>query len=297
MAGLEVSIIIPNFNRDAPMRRAVESVLAQQGVNFELLVVDDGSDLPPRELYRQLQEAGHRVLSSQRRRGPGPARNWGAQEARGHYLAMLDSDDSWLPGKLARQLESLRQSGLRVGQVGEEWYRDGQRVEPLKAHRAAAGDLFQRSLRAICVSGSSVMVERDLFLEMGGFDEELFVCEDYELWLRVAARELFDFVDQPLVVKRGGHPDQLSKVLPAMDRFRLRALAKGLAFEAYGERWEAARDELIRKAGILAKGSSKRGMEEAVRYCEALSQAASTRNWKEVDAISVALLSLWPLNP
>ena len=292
-----MSVIIPNFNRDAPMRRAVESVLAQQGVDFELLVVDDGSDLPPEELYRQVRQAGHRVLLGQRRSGPGPARNRGAQEARGHYLAMLDSDDCWLSGKLARQVESLRRSGLRVGQVGEEWYRDGVRVEPLKAHRAAAGDLYHRSLRAICVSGSSVMVERDLFLEMGGFDEELFVCEDYEFWLRVAARERFDFVDEPLVVKRGGHPDQLSKVFPAMDRFRLRALAKGLTSGAFGERWEAARDELIRKSGILAKGSSKRGLEDAVRHCESLSHAALARNWDEVDAISASLLRLWPLRP
>lgn len=292
-----MSVIIPNFNRDAPMRRAVESVLAQQGVDFELLVVDDGSDLPPEELYRQVRQAGHRVLLGQRRSGPGPARNRGAREARGHYLAMLDSDDCWLSGKLARQVESLRRSGLRVGQVGEEWYRDGVRVEPLKAHRAAAGDLYHRSLRAICVSGSSVMVERDLFLEMGGFDEELFVCEDYEFWLRVAARERFDFVDEPLVVKRGGHPDQLSKVFPAMDRFRLRALAKGLTSGAFGERWEAARDELIRKSGILAKGSSKRGLEDAVRHCESLSHAALARNWDEVDAISASLLRLWPLRP
>lgn len=290
-------MIIPNFNREAPLRRAVESVLAQRGVEWELLVVDDGSDVRPDGLYGELCQAGHRVLRSEQRKGPGPSRNWGAREARGRYLALLDSDDLWLPDKLARQLESLRRSGLRVGHVQEIWYRDGRRVEPLRAHRAQAGDLYTRSLHAICVSGSGVLVERSLFLEMGGFDEELFVCEDYEFWLRVAAREHFDLVAEPLVIKFGGHPDQLSKALPAMDRFRLRALAKGLRSGAFGERWEQARVELQRRAEILGKGSRKRGLEPAIDLCQRLSGAAQAGDWASVELLSQTLLRLWDTSP
>lgn len=290
-------MIIPNFNRDVSLGKAVESVLSQQEAPFELIVVDDASDSPPTALYQRLRQSGHRVLTQPSRQGPGPCRNRGAREARGRYLAMLDSDDHWLPGKLARQWESLRGSGRRIGQVVELWYRDGVRVEPLKQHRIEGGDLYQRSLRAVCVSPSSVMLERDLFFEMGGFDPELFVCEDYDLWLRVAAREQFDLVEQPLVVKLGGHADQLSKALPAMDRFRIRALAKGLNCGAFGFRWQAARDELVRKATILEKGSRKRSNLGAVQACSQLREAAVAERWDEAVGLSGTLLHLWPTTP
>lgn len=298
MSRPDVSVIIPNRNRRDFMETAVASVLAQRDVSFELLVVDDASDNPPAELYRSLQEAGHRVLLGPLRRGPGPCRNWGAREARGSFLAFLDSDDHWLPGKLSRQLESLRASGLRVGQVAEIWYRNGVPVKPLKAHRVEAGDLYERSLSAICVSPSSVMLERDLFFEMAGFDEELFVCEDYDFWLRVAARERFEAVPEALVVKLGGHSDQLSKQLPAMDRFRLRALAKGLKAGAFGLRWEAARNELLRKASILEGGCGKRSnTPSAIETCQKLRAAAEVSDWDTAEAASLELMRLWPVVP
>lgn len=293
----EISVIIPNFNRHDVMERAVESVLAQRGVDFELVVVDDASERPPRELYRRIEAAGHRVLRESTRRGPGPSRNRGAEVARGRYLALLDSDDCWLPGKLSRQLAGLRACGLRVGQTEEIWYRNGVEVKPLKAHRAEGGDLYERSLRAICVSPSAVLLERELFWEMGGFDPELFVCEDYDLWLRVAAKERFDLLPEPLVVKYGGHHDQLSKALPVMDRFRLRALAKGLERGAFGPRWEAARRELVSKAEVLAAGATKRGRLPAVELANALCRAAEHGAWEQANALSWQLLQLWPTAP
>ena len=297
MSEPQISVIIPNFNRHQEMERAVDSVLQQAGVSFELLVVDDASERPPEELYRRLEQGGHKVLRGERRVGPGPCRNWAAREARGRYIALLDSDDHWLPGKLFSQWESLKASGLRIGQVEEMWYRNGRRVNPLKVHRIEGGDLYSRSLRSVCVSPSSVLLERDLFWEAGGFDPELFVCEDYDLWLRIAARELFHVLAEPLVVKYGGHPDQLSKALPAMDRFRVRALAKGLKSSAYGKRWKEARDELSHKAEILAAGAAKRGTSAAVELCQALCGASQESSWDEVDALSQKLLQLWPVVP
>jgi glycosyltransferase involved in cell wall biosynthesis len=293
----EISVVIPNYNRCESLHKAVESVLAQQGVSFELLVVDDASEQPPEAVYERVQEAGHRVLRSPRREGPGPARNRGALEARGRYLAMLDSDDYWLPGKLERQWQSLRASGHRISQVVELWYRNGVPVQPPPQYRIEGGDLFARSLRFICVSPSSVMLERELFLQHGGFDPELFVCEDYDLWLRVAAQERFDVVHEPLVVKYGGHADQLSKAMPAMDRFRLLALARGLRAAAYGERWPAAREELLRKAVILEKGSRKRCLETAVRLCQELRESARRERWEETEQLARELVAQWPRRP
>ncbi len=293
----EVSVIIPAYNRAERLERAVRSVLEQRGVRFELLVVDDASEQPADSLYRELEGLGHRVIRQGQNSGPGPARNVGARVARGEWLAFLDSDDHWLPGKLETHLSSLRSSGLRIGQAEEIWYRDGERVNPPKPHRIQGGDLFARSLKAVCVSSSTVMLKRELFLEHGGFDEELFVCEDYALWLNIAAQEEFEFCQEPLVVKYGGHDDQLSKALPAMDRFRILGLLKGLQSGAFGARASAAVKEVSRKLRILAKGSGKRGRVEAVDLCQEIVAAVEESRFDSAVNLSRRLLTLWPIRP
>ena len=293
----EVSVIIPNHDRHQEMERAVASVLAQEGVRFELILVDDASSSAPSALYERVESLGHRVLRGTTRRGPGPCRNWGAETARGEYLALLDSDDAWLPGKLARQLTSLRASGLRIGQVEEIWIRNGVRVNTLKAHRMEAGDLFERSLVAVCVSPSSVLLERSLFVELGGFDEELFVCEDYDLWLRASVGERFHLLAEPLVVKYGGHADQLSRALPAMDRFRIRSLLKGLWRGLFAERQALAVDQARRKIGIVLSGARKRGEDEVASLCEALLQTCAAGDWQLAMRQSEELLHRWPARP
>lgn len=212
-------------------------------------------------------------------------------------MAFLDSDDAWRPGKLDRQLDSLRASGRRVGQTEEIWIRHGVRVNPLQAHRIEGGDLYARSLRAVCISPSSILLERTLFWELGGFDPELYVCEDYDLWLRLAAREHLDVVQEPLVVKYGGHSDQLSRALPSMDRFRLRALVKGLHGGAFAPREAMACQELHRKAEILSQGAAKRGHQRAVQLCRELRQATDQADWDSALALSAELMALWPLSP
>lgn len=292
-----VSVIIPNRGRPLELRRAVDSVLAQVAVDFELIVVDDASPSPPSGVYESVLKAGHQVLVQPSRTGPGPARNRAAQVAKGRYLALLDSDDSWLPTKLMAQLAQLEQSGLRCGQVDEIWYRDGVRVNPPKAHRITGGDLFRRSLRAVCVSSSSVLLERSLFWESGGFDEELFVCEDYDLWCRVAADHRFDFCCKPLVVKYGGHADQLSKALPAMDRFRILGLVKRLAGGDFGSQEAVASTEVQRKIRILGKGSLKHGRAQAAQLCRCLSDVVGQSQWNKGVEIARDLLHQWPTEP
>jgi GT2 family glycosyltransferase len=112
------------------------------------------------------------------------------------------------------------------------------------------------------------MMRRDLFADLGGFDESLPVCEDYDLWLRLALRLPVGLVREPLVVKRGGHADQLSRRYWGMDRFRVAALAKLLgSAELTGDRRRAAVETLRRKCAILANGARRRGRdEEAERY-------------------------------
>jgi glycosyltransferase involved in cell wall biosynthesis len=254
-----VSVIIPTFNRAGWITQAVASVLAQTYEDFEILVVDDGStdatleNLAP--LGRRL-----RLVRSARRRGVSAARNLGIKAARGEWLAFLDSDDLWLPEKLARQAAYLAaRPELLICQTEEIWVRHGVRVNPPKTHRQTGGEIFWRSLERCSVSPSAVMLHRRLLDEVGLFDENLPAAEDYDLWLRVAWRYPVGLCPEPLVIKRGGHPDQLSRQW-GLDRWRIRALLKLLAELELPEAYrEAARRTLAHKCAIYAQGCEKRG--------------------------------------
>jgi hypothetical protein len=114
------------------------------------------------------------------------------------------------------------------------------------------------------------MLTKDLFDEVGGFDESLPVCEDYDLWLRVAVDHAVPLIRAPLVIKRGGHPDQLSHSLWGMDRYRVVALRKLMRAGVSGEKREWVVDVLGRKISVLAQGAKKHGKEAQARAYEAV---------------------------
>lgn len=240
------------------VREAAQSVLAQSYRGFELIVVDDGSTDGTSERIVKLNGAVR--LFAQNRRGVSAARNSGATIARGRYLAFLDSDDLWLPDKLAVQSEFMAQRPeIHICQTEEIWYRRGVRVNPMAKHRKPSGDVFRPSLELCLISPSAVMMTRELFEASGGFDESLSVCEDYDLWLRVAARHPVPLISNALVVKRGGHADQLSHSTWGMDRYRVLALQKLLRSGLSREKRLWALEVLRRKVAVLAGGAEKRG--------------------------------------
>jgi glycosyltransferase involved in cell wall biosynthesis len=251
------------------LREAVDSVLAQAFQDFELIVVDDGSS---DETAAQVQALGNAIrVITQPRRGVAAARNLGAKHARGRYLAFLDSDDLWLPKKLTVQTAFMdAHAKITICQTEEIWIRAGARVNPKAKHRKPSGDIFKRSLDLCLVSPSAVMMTRELFFDAGGFDESLPVCEDYDLWLRIAVAHEVPLLPQPLVVKRGGHPDQLSHSIWGMDRFRVMALEKLLRSGLIGERRPWALEALKRKVSVLAAGARKRGQQADASSYEAI---------------------------
>jgi glycosyltransferase involved in cell wall biosynthesis len=267
-----VSVIIPTFNRAGWVTEAVTSVLAQTYGDYELLVVDDGST---DATVAALAPFGRRLrlVRSAARRGVSAARNLGIKAARGEWLAFLDSDDLWLPEKLARQAAYLAaRPELLICQTEEVWVRRGVRVNPPQTHRKAGGDIFWRSLERCSVSPSAVMLNRRLLDEVGLFDENLPAAEDYDLWLRVAWRHPVGLLPEPLVIKRGGHPDQLSRQW-GLDRWRIRALLKLLAEPGLPETHrEAARRTLARKCAIYAQGCDKRRKSAEAHHYRNLSE-------------------------
>ncbi len=265
-----VSVIIPTFNRSAQVLEAVRSVLYQKRVPAQVIVVDDGSTDGTAEALRTF---GSRIsVIQQARKGVSAARNRGVLKAEHPWIAFLDSDDLWLPDKLSAQLAYLTaHPEIRICQTEEIWLRNGKRLNPKKYHKKPEGDCFRYLLDRCLVSPSAVMMHRSLFDEAGGFDEDLMACEDYDLWLRIGLRHPIGLVQKALVVKRGGHQDQLSTCIPALDRFRIRALLKILRDpELRGERRQLALDALGRKARVYATGLRKRGRVEEAASIEGL---------------------------
>lgn len=273
------TVIIPTYNRSATLLRAVKSALNQKGAGFELLVVDDGStDDTAEKLGAALSSPLIRYLRKPNG-GPSQARNFGIAQARGDFVAFLDSDDEWLPGKLAAGLRFFEENpDLLVCQTEEIWIRNGRRVNPMKKHKKQGGWIFEKCLPLSIVSPSAVMMRREFFDRVGLFDESLPACEDYDLWLRTSARFPIGLIEKPYVVKYGGHADQQSHKFPVMDRFRIQALRKILDSDILNEsQKEAALQELKRKCGIVSRGALKRGKTDEVRYFAGVLQQASCK--------------------
>ena len=258
-------MIIPTHNRAATIVRAVESVLRQSYKKFELIVVDDASGDETLSILKKYPEARTLVMDSSQ--GVSAARNRGVAVSDGEWLAFLDSDDEWLSGKLEKQLERARRDKVPLVHSEEIWIRGGRRVNPKKKHCKFGGDIFDKCLKLCLISPSSVVMRRELFDEMGGFDEEFPVCEDYDLWLKITSLYRVGFVPEPLIVKYGGHSDQLSRRYKCMDYWRVRALERILFTRTFEpERRQRVVEEMCFKAGVLAKGMEKHENRENLAY-------------------------------
>ena len=244
------------------MREAIESVLTQEDAALEVIVVNDGSSDDTAFQLRSFGSAIH--LISQPHRGVSSARNAGIRAATGEWLAFLDSDDLWLPQKLRRQFAFLGEHPeFKICQTEETWIRNGRKLNPKKYHRKPEGNCFPQLLERCLVSPSAVVIHRELFQKVGLFDESLPACEDYDLWLRIGYRYPIGLLAEPLTIKRGGHADQLSSTVPALDRYRIEALIKLLQNEPLSpSQKELALQALKRKCRIYRDGCKKRGRNE-----------------------------------
>jgi glycosyltransferase involved in cell wall biosynthesis len=238
-----VSTIIPAYNAAAYIRQAVTSVLNQRDVSVEVIVVDDGST---DETGQILQEFGSSVRTLyQANAGHVKARNRGARIARGTWLAFLDADDEWLPEKLTKQLALAdEQTGLIYTERLN--FGDCQRVaeRQSKGQKLWEGDVFAQLLMGNFITVSSVIIRKEVFEELGGFEEDLLVCEDWDLWLRYAARGGRVRVCREGLTRYRWHEGAMSHNLERMLHGRLKVLERALALP----RGKALPESFVRRA-------------------------------------------------
>ena len=247
---------------------------------MEIILVDDGSSDATLEFVSTLFPEV--ICIRQDNLGVSAARNTGLDKAQGDWIALLDSDDEWLPNKLLAQFEMISNSELKICHTEENWIRNGVRVNQMNKHKKQGGWIFENCLALCVMSPSSILIHRSIFDQVGCFDESLPACEDYDLWLRMSARYEVAYVPQAYSNKYGGHKDQLSRQYWGMDRFRVIALEKCLTDPLVldylsVEMAARARNMLVEKLTILHDGALKHGNQTLHAEC-----AAKLSNWGEM---------------
>ncbi|MCX7097332.1 MAG: glycosyltransferase [Methylococcales bacterium] len=255
---MDISVVIPSYNRCDLLRRAIQSVFAQTRLPSEVVVIDDGSTDGTRAMIQTEFPQVHYYY--QENQGVSSARNAGVLKTTGDWLAFLDSDDEWLPGKLDSQINALnKQPESKVCHTEELWIRNGTRVNPPQKYRKKGGWLFADCLPLCAISPSTVLIHRSVFIDVGLFDCALPACEDYDLWLRITAKYPVLLIAEPQIKKYGGHEDQLSLQFWGMDRFRISALQNIInSGQLSAKNQQAAAAMLAKKTAIYLNGASKR---------------------------------------
>ena len=253
-----ISVVIPTFNRRQTIGRSIDSVLNQTLFPSEIIVVDDGSTDGTSD-YIQSNFPSIKLLS-QPNKGVSAARNMGIKSADANWIALLDSDDEWFSQKLEKQVLALSQNpDVKFCHTEEIWFRNGVHVNQMKKHQKYGGHIFSKCLDICRISPSSVLFHQSLLDDVGYFDKDLKVCEDYDLWLRITAKYPVLYIDEPLLKKYGGHEDQLSKVKDGIESHRIKVLEKLIMQKFTSGQKNAMLKMLIEKLTIFSIGAQNRG--------------------------------------
>ncbi len=260
---MNISVIITTYNRSFFVKRAIDSVLSQTTPAYEIIVIDDGSSDDTGEILKEYE--GEIKTIYQDNQGVSAARNRGVDLSRGDWIAFLDSDDIWHNKKL--QIQSLfhKKNPLTLfSHTNEIWIRDGKRVSQKKRHKKPNGDCFYENLDFCKISPSTVMINKKLLKECGGFDEDLLICEDYDLWLRVLKKEPVGLIEESLTYKYAGNWRQLSFSNSCHDLYHIKALLKHLPDLK-------VENKISQKLSILQKGAKKHKNDLILAFCKEVS--------------------------
>jgi len=248
---MNISVVIPTYNRYDFLKRALTSVFAQTYQASEVIVIDDGSTDNTKNI---LQDFPTIKYIYQDNKGVSSARNLGIKHATHKWIAFLDSDDEWHRDKLQEQVSfHTINRNILMSYTDEKWIRDGIEMKIPKKFRKIGKDAFRENIEYCNIAPSSTIIYKRVLNELGTFDENLEVCEDYDLWLRVAILHDIGLINKKLITKYAGHEDQLSFKFWGMDRFRVIALENLLKLHDNF----LIKETLLKKYKLLLKGSIK----------------------------------------
>lgn len=291
MTAPQLSVVLPTHNRPALLMQAAGSALAQQGVEIEVIVVDDASSDETPAVLSGIDDDRLTVLRHEVPKGPAAARNAGIDRAGGEWIAFLDDDDFFAPDKLRIQVEDADRQGSSFSYTGRiEIDESGSIIQRrlMSEHPSLAVGLLEDNL----IGGPSAVIARsDLLAEIGGFDERLPPLEDWDLWIRAAATGPATVRREPLYAYRR-HSENLwvtaaARIPDSFEVMRKKhapaAAQAGIEFgSAWIARWTAARDitagrRLRAARRLLRSAATERNMRDAARALLALGGGRSQK--------------------
>ena len=257
---MNISVIIPTYNRAGLILKAIQSVQKQSSKIKEIIVIDDGSTDGTKDILKN----ENITYIYQENKGVSKARNRGILLAKYDWLAFLDSDDIWDEDKIKEHIFlHTNNNNILASFTSEKWVRNGKTIK-LKAHQKKEEPSFLNSLALCKIGVSTFFCHKKIFNDIGLFDENLKVCEDYDLWLRILLKYNIKLIDKPLTTKFAGHKNQLSFDTPLIDTYRIEALRKHINSKYNDEIIE----EIKNKKSILLKGAKKHNNQDIINYYE-----------------------------
>jgi len=264
---LNISVVIPSYNRKDFLKRSIDSAINQTKKPLEIIVVDDGSTDGTEAMIKS--DYDFVKFIKQKNKGVSAARNIGIKVSIGEWICFLDSDDEWKKDKLEKQINAMKSNpGYKFFHSNEIWIKNGLRINQKKKHKKYGGDIFDKCLDMCRISPSSVMIDKTVFDEVGNFNEYLVVCEDYELWLRICDKYRVFFIDEPLIIKYGGHQGQLSYSIESIENHRIKALEYLILENLNRKNKRHAIQMLLSKLNIYLKGLVKRKKNDEIAVYE-----------------------------
>ena len=247
---MEITVVIPTYNRYTLLKRAITSLYKQTYKPKEIIVVDDGSTDDTSQIQNDFPEI---IYIYQPNRGVSAARNVGIKKATCEWIAFLDSDDEFHPEKLQKQVTFHQQNpNILMSYTAEKWIRNSKEVKIPKKYRKIGKDAFVENLSYCNIAPSSVLLHRKVLDDVGLFDENLEVCEDYDMWLRITQKYEVGLINEKLIDKYAGHDEQLG-FRKNMDKIRVAILEKLFSSCKAGSQAKLMQKELNEKKRIINK--------------------------------------------
>lgn len=262
---MKISVIIPTYNRASFIVKTIQTVLNQTLVPHEIIVVDDGSTDNTEDILREFCYINPDKIKyiKQKNQGVSSARNAGIKISSNDWLCFLDSDDLWEDTKLEEQINFHKQNqDILFSYTLEHWLFNDKTIKQKKHQQKQSGFCFKENIANTLIGASTVMLHKSILEDIGLFDEDLKVCEDYDLWLRILYKYELGIIQKELIKKIAGHKEQLSFTTPLMDTYRIKSLQKHINSKYSLD----IINMIIKKCDILIKGAIKHHNSEVENY-------------------------------